>query len=197
MENIIKDYKKYRWFFTLSDKLVIGGKNAIQNDELVKRIKDLNEALIVMHTSSRGSPFSVILANIKKISKNDIEECAVFTASFSRAWKEGKKKAAVGVFNSVQLNKNKGMQTGSWRVTGEVKEIHAQLELALTKQQGALRAVPSKSIKNKNDILLEIMPGKIDKKDMPAKLSLELKYSFSQEEILSALPTGGFKILRK
>ena len=30
------NYKKYRWFVTSSDKLVVGGKSAEQNEELVK-----------------------------------------------------------------------------------------------------------------------------------------------------------------
>lgn len=34
-----QDYLKYRWFFNSSGKLVVGGKNAAQNDELLSRIK--------------------------------------------------------------------------------------------------------------------------------------------------------------
>ena len=77
-------YKKYRWFFTSAGKLVIGGKSAEQNDELLLGIKNFEEELIVMHTAEPGSPFSVIMSEIKKISKKDLEECAIFTGCFSR-----------------------------------------------------------------------------------------------------------------
>ena len=32
------DYKKYRWFLTSAKTLVVGGKNAKQNDSLLKEI---------------------------------------------------------------------------------------------------------------------------------------------------------------
>ena len=74
----IKDYTKYRWFYTSSGKLVVGGKSSEQNDLLIKRIKSFNVNFTVMHTSSPGSPFSVILSEKNKINKSDLEECAIF-----------------------------------------------------------------------------------------------------------------------
>ena len=41
-----KDYKKYRWFFTSSDNLVIGGKSAEQNEEIMKDSVS-REALVI------------------------------------------------------------------------------------------------------------------------------------------------------
>ncbi len=196
MQNIIEDYKKYRWFFTSSGKLVIGGKSSLQNDELLRRIKSSNHDFLIMHTASPGSPFSVILDNIKKVNEKDLKECAIFTASFSRAWKSGKKKAIIHAFKSSQIYKSRDMKAGTWGVSGPVNAISASLHLVLAKQEGILKAIPE-SAANKKQILLKIAPGKIDKKDMPAKLSIELGESISQEEILSALPSGGFKILRK
>ena len=32
------EYEKYRWFFTSSDKLVIGGKSSKQNEEIMKSL---------------------------------------------------------------------------------------------------------------------------------------------------------------
>ncbi len=184
-----KDFKKYRWFKSSSGKLVIGGKNASQNDELLKRIKSINNNFMVMHTSSPGSPFSVILTGVKKINKSDLEECAIFTACFSKAWKSGAKKVGVDIFKASQLYKTEEMKAGTWGVK-------AELELALTKQLGVLRAVPKKSVKNKKYIILKIIPGNLNKEDAIAKLALDLDEKFSQEEILSALPSGGIKIIR-
>jgi len=191
-----KDFKKYKWFYTSSGKLVVGGKNSAQNDELLKRIKESNIEFIVMHTSQPGSPFSVILEDIKKISKSDIEECAVFTASFSKAWKSRAKKAKVDVFKASQLYKSSGMKPGTWGVAGQIKQVQAELELVLAKQLGVLRAVPAGSIKNKKNIILRIIPGKIEKKDLLPKLEVEMPMHFSQEEMLSALPAGGIKTIK-
>jgi len=188
-------YKKFRWFTTSSGKLVVGGKSAEQNDILLKDIISTNKEYLVMHTSSPGSPFSVILSEINDINSSDIEECATFTACFSQAWKQGKSKEKVDIFNSSQLNKSELMKVGTWHVSGKVKTINANLELTLTKQKGVLRAVPISSIKKKGN-LLKIHPGKIEKIDIIPKIQIELNESLSQEEILSALPSGGIRIRR-
>lgn len=190
-----KDYQKYRWFYTSSNKLVIGGKNAEQNEELIRKMKAIKEDKIVMHTQMPGSPFSIILSHINKITNNDIKETAVFTASFSRAWREKKQKANVDIFKLSQLYKSDLMKRGTWGVKGKIKRISIPLELALTKQSSKLRAVPESSVKLK-DILLKIIPGEIDKQDILPKLQ-ELLPDFNKEEILQALPPGGIRIIKK
>ncbi len=194
--DLLVEYKKYRWFFTSSDKLVIGGKNSLQNDLLLKSVKQHDKDFIVLHTSSPGSPFSVILSPISDVNSQDIEECAIFTASFSKAWKSGKKKALVDVFSSSQLYKIKSMKEGTWGVKGKIKRIPVNLALVLTTQKGILRAVPPLTISNKKKIHLTIVPGSIDKKDISTKIQLELNKDLKEEELLSALPAGGIKIIK-
>ena len=189
------DYRKYRWFYTSSGKLVVGGKNAEQNEELIKKMKAVKNDRIAMHTQMPGSPFSIILAPVNKISNNDIKETAIFTASFSRAWREKKEKTNVDIFKLSQLYKSDSMKEGTFGVKGEIKRIPASLELAITKQKSKLRAVPSSSIKSK-DIILKIIPGETDKLQMLPELQ-KLLPQYSKEEILAALPSGGIKILKK
>ena len=190
------EYKKYRWFFTKSDKLVIGGKSAEQNDELLKKLKIKGEERIIMHTREPGSPFSVIIEDIDKISEEDKNEAAIFTGCFSRAWKLMKKKAEVDIFRLSQLYKNKEMKTGTWGLREKAKRVDVLLELFLTKQKFKIKAVPKISIKSEKDILAKVIPGKIDKEKMLAKLQTELPFSVDKEELLSALPAGGLRIIK-
>jgi len=192
-----KDYEKYRWFFTSSGKLVVGGKNALQNEQLLRIVRAQRKERLAMHTTEPGSPFSIILADMDKLTKNDIEECAIFTASFSKAWKEEKKKALVDIFKLSQLYKLSIMKPGTWGVRNKIERMSVPLELVLTKQENVLRAVPEKSVKLKKDILLKISPGKIDKTLMLPKFQLSLKIPFSQEELIVALPAGGVRINKK
>ena len=196
MENLQKDYKKYKWFFTSTGKLVVGGKSAEQNDFLLDYIKKTGKELLIMHTEEPGSPFSFILSDLSKITPSDLKECAIFTGCFSRAWREGKKKAFVHIFNSSQIYKNEKMKTGTWGVVGKVKRMEVSLSLVLVKQKSVLRAVPEISVK-KSEILLCIAPGRINKIDMLPKIQLNLSEDISQEELLSALPSGGLRILQK
>ncbi len=188
------DFKKHRWFYTSSGKLVVGGKSALQNDSLLKKLKASGKEYIVMHTSEPGSPFSVILADISLLSQEDIKECAVFTVCFSRAWKLGLEKERVDVFRLSQLHKSPAMKEGTWGVYGKVQHISSALKLAIIKQHGVLRAVPAFAVKKQKAIY--ICPGTISKEDMPLKLELELDQNLSRDEVLSALPAGAFKLCR-
>ena len=194
--DLVKSYRKYKWFFTSSGKLVVGGKSAEQNDALLKEITKNHKEYLVMHTSSPGSPFSVILSDMGKITKKDLEECAIFTGCFSRAWKNREKAAKVDIFNSGGIAKLKGMKTGTWSVKGKIRRVNVELKLVIVKQKKLYRAVPENSARKK-DILLSVCPGKTNKKDMMVKFKLELKdEKFHEDELMSALPAGGVRICK-
>ncbi len=192
MKYPIEDYKKYKWFFTQSKKLVIGGKSAEQNDELLKKLKQQSQEYIVMHTHAPGSPFSIILAPVEEVKKEDLDETAIFTASFSRAWKLNKKKAVIDIFKLSSLNKTKLMKTGTWGVREKLSSKLVELSLVLTKQNNILRAVPEKSVKT---FFLKIKPGRIDKTKIIPEIQKHIPKS-TAEEILQALPTGGIQIIK-
>ncbi len=190
MENITENYRQYKWFFTSTGVLVIGGKNSVQNDALLKKIQDAHKEYIIMHTAAPGSPFTIFIASPEKVTTQDIKECAIFTGALSKAWKSGKKKTNIHIFKASQIYKEKHMAEGTWGVIKSVKTMEVPLELALTKQKGVLRAVPPSAAKKK---LAKITPGKIEKKDLVSSLQ-KIDPSLSQEEILAALPAGGLTI---
>jgi len=194
MESIEKDYMQYKWFFTSSGKLVVGGKSASQNDALLQRVKSQQHEYIIMHTQAPGSPFSVIIARPEEVTNSDLQETAIFTGCFSKAWKLGKKKAIIHVFRAAQLRKTESMKTGTWGLHGKIQRTTSELKLVLTRQKKILRAVPETTVKNKKEIILHIMPGKIDKSAILPKIAIETKMNFNKEELLSALPAGGIKI---
>lgn len=193
MELLLKEYKKYRWFYTSTGKLVIGGKTAIQNDELLHQLTASTDEFLVMHTTEPGSPFCVILADLKKITKTDHEECAIFTGCFSRAWREKKEYATVDIFLSSQVYKDKKMKQGTWGVESRLEHLRVSLKLALTRQQGILRAVPPQTPPRK-ELIAYICPGALDKQELVPKLELEFNLSFSPEEVLAAVPAGCCKL---
>jgi hypothetical protein len=189
----MKDYQKYKWFFTSTKKLVIGGKSASQNDELLSKIKSSEKDFVVMHTTEPGSPFTVIIANPNDLVKEDYIETAHFTAAFSRAWRSLKSTTTVDKFMASQLSKPKSAKTGTWTVKPPIQHKDVQLSLVLTRQNGILRAVPESTIKN-SEALIKVKPGNIDKMKMLPKIK-EIIPNTSDEEILSALPAGGVEIV--
>ncbi len=181
------EYKKYKWFFTKSGKLVVGGKNAESNDSLLRELKKTKEDYVVMHTKSPGSPFCAIISNIKEVNKSDIEECAIFTGCFSKAWKQNLEKTSVDIFNLSQLNKSSIMKSGTWSVTGKIQTQIVKLELVLIMQEKFIRAVP-KITANKKEIIVYVCSGKIDKAEA---VKNNMFNELNTEQLLSALPAGG------
>jgi hypothetical protein len=191
----MQDYRKYKWFYTSSGKLVVGGKSSTQNDELLSKLKKTKKDYIAMHTVSPGSPFSIILAEKSDVTEKDLNEAAIFTGCFSRQWREHKSKAEIDIFSLSQIYKSKTMKSGTWGVKNKIKKTTVNLELVLTIQDKVLRAVPEITPKKK-DILLKIKPGKLDKQEMLPKFQVVLSQHFSQEELLQALPSGGVSIVK-
>ena len=176
------DYQKYRWFFTSSGILVIGGKSDSQNEQVIKEAKP-NE--VILHTKSPGSPFCVIKEFMEE--NNDIKEAAIFCASFSQAWKKSKgKPIEVHSFTKQQIKKTKGMKTGTFGINGKVEKIKVIPRLYLTFQEGKLRAVPFET-----DIAM-ILPGEMRKEQ--AALMISKKLEIPIEEVMSALPADGIAV---
>lgn len=188
-----QNYQNYKWFFTASGKLVVCGKNAEQNDALLKELTKENKNCLVMHTLSPGSPFCAILSSSSDLSEKDKLACAGFTACFSQAFKQGKKKIQVDSFLSQNLIKTNLMKTGTWAVKKRINSYQIKPKLFLVKQKDTIRAIPEQALKPNQKTFFEINQGKENKSNLLKKIKEKLKDA-SDEEILSALPSGGLNV---
>ena len=102
---------KFMEMRTSSGKLVLAGKSAESNEELIKQVEKDED---VFHTSKPGSPF----VNIKssKTSEKDRREAAIFCAVKSQDWRDNKKDVEVHWFNGRDIYKRKGMSAGTFGV---------------------------------------------------------------------------------
>lgn len=71
---------EFRKYTLKTGKSILLGKNAENNDELVKKYK--GKSNIILHTATPGSPFCVM--DFEKPSKEEIYESAVVCASKSQ-----------------------------------------------------------------------------------------------------------------
>ena len=140
VNNSLQNISKFRSFTTSSGKLVLSGKNAENNEELIKQAEPEE---LVFHTEKPGSPF----VNIKNKSPSprdiqggrenpqaddtaapsprddssepsgdDIKESAIFCASKSQDWRDNKSDVKVNLFKGKDISKRKGMKTGTFEV---------------------------------------------------------------------------------
>lgn len=186
-----RNYINYRWFFTSEGKLVVGGKSDEQNEAVLKYF--LKPNYTVMHTTSPGSPFLVIQS--ESPSKNDLNECAIFCACFSKEWKYGNKSINIDIFNGKDIYKTKTMKTGTFGVKNK-KQIKVKPELIIVIQKGKIRAVPE--VKRSEEILASIKQGKLTKEEAGEKIAKKIKEKFlfpvSKEEIMMAIPSGNMNV---
>ncbi|MCK9198854.1 MAG: NFACT RNA binding domain-containing protein [Bacilli bacterium] len=81
-----KWFEKYRWFFTSDNLLVIGGKTAIQNEEIVKKYMKKDD--LYFHAEVYGAPHCIIkLSESKKlheVPETSKKEVASFAITFSK-----------------------------------------------------------------------------------------------------------------
>lgn len=189
MEKEARLYEKYRWFYTLSGKLVIGGKSAEQNEEIMSNVTRED---VILHTAAPGSPFCVI----RNPTKEDIDEVAIFTACFSQDWKRGKSKAEVHIFKGEQVIKKKNMKTGTFGIMGDPEKKIVRLELALDFQKSKLRAIPVSAAHKK---ILTLVPGTMSKEEaakiIAQKIREEIFYPIMIDEVMAALPSDKIGIL--
>ncbi len=115
---------KFRQFTTKAGTLVLAGKDAKNNEELVKQIE---KEEVVLHTEKPGSPF----VNIKgKPKRGDVKEAAIFCASKSQDWRDNKKKVVVHKFKGKDIYKRKIMRLGTFGVKNKkiIKVKKAEIE---------------------------------------------------------------------
>ena len=110
-------YEKFHWFISSEGFLCIGGRDATTNEIIIK--KHIDEGDLVFHTDLVGSPFFVIKAEGKTISKQTIEEASIATASFSRAWNQGLRTAEVYHISKDQVKKDLTLPKGAFMIYGK------------------------------------------------------------------------------
>ncbi|MEA3413933.1 MAG: NFACT RNA binding domain-containing protein [Nanoarchaeota archaeon] len=113
---------KPRKFILESEIKIFLGKDSKSNDKLMTEYKGKENT--ILHTIKSGSPFCVI--DSLNFSKTDLKEAAIICASKSQDWRDNKKSVKLHVFTGKDLQKNKTMKQGTWRIKGKAKTIKAK-----------------------------------------------------------------------
>jgi predicted ribosome quality control (RQC) complex YloA/Tae2 family protein len=80
-------YEKYRWSISRNGFIIIAGKNAQQNESIVR--KYLDDKDVFLHAEIHGGPATILKLDGRNPEEGDIYDAGVIAASYSRAWKEG------------------------------------------------------------------------------------------------------------
>ncbi|MDP6845691.1 MAG: ribosome rescue protein RqcH [Candidatus Nanoarchaeia archaeon] len=181
-------YEKFRWFFTSSGLLAVGGRDATSNEMVIKKHMEIEDW--VFHTSMAGSPFFLLKKGKDKASAEDIEEVAIATASYSRAWQNGYSTQEVFYVRPEQVSKKaeagEYLTKGSFMVRGKRNLLNPELEVCVGVVNGKVVGGP-RSVIVEGDVYC-LVPGKTKKSDIAKKIAQKLGRSV--DEVMSVLPNG-------
>ncbi len=192
-------FERYKWFITSGNRLVIAGRDAHTNDNVVK--KHLKDGDLYAHADVHGAP-SVILKEGAKASEQELREACLFALAQSKSWiaalAEG---SAFWVYpDQVSKTPNPGefVPRGAFIIRGKRNyEHHLPLELAIgeIRYQNARKVMcgPVECFAG-SDRYVVVRPGK-----RTGRMSNELakRFDVPEEEISRILPPGDIDIVRE
>lgn len=193
-------FEKFRWFVSSEGFLCIGGRDATTNEVMVKKHTD--GADMVFHTELAGSPFFVVKGGNKPIGEKTIEEAAIATASFSRAWKAGLQSVDVYHVKPEQVSKEaksgEYISKGAFMVYGRKNYLPVRVGLAIgVTADGKIMCAPASAATANCTRLVLLLQGNDRPSDAAKKVAKLLQLDSSYlDEIVRALPAGEFKVVR-
>jgi len=191
-------YEKFHWFFTSSGLLAIGGRDATQNEILIKKHVEIKD--IVFHTELPGSPFFLLKEGRDKGDDKDKEEVSIATASYSRAWGSGRHAADVFWVKPEQVTKdaNTGeyLSKGSFMVRGKKNQLrNTKMLISIgVDQKGRILSGPRTAIAKKTEKYVSVSPGSEKKSDIAKKVAHQIGTN-KLDDVMRSLPAGNSTLL--
>jgi predicted ribosome quality control (RQC) complex YloA/Tae2 family protein len=174
-------YERYRWFITTDGLLAIGGRDASSNSAIIR--KHLTENDIVFHAEVHGSPFFIIknIGNQEEIGLS-LQQAAVATVSFSRAWKDGISSADAYWVTPDQIKKGappgQYVPKGSFVIEGKRNymkglELIMALGVARVENRNTVVCGPADAVKKRAIIYAILLPGGLQPLNVAKKIKSE------------------------
>jgi predicted ribosome quality control (RQC) complex YloA/Tae2 family protein len=176
-------YHRFRWFITSDGIVVLGGRDASQNEELVK--KYMTGGDLFVHADVHGASVVIVKGKTERM-----DEVAQFAASYSGAWKNGHFSADVYSALPSQVSKTpesgEFVSRGSFIVRGE-RTYYRNVPLAvgiglMIEPHTAVIGGPPAAIKGRTTAYVELGPGQFEPNDVAKKVLRILKGKVTEEE---------------
>ncbi|MFA9517756.1 ribosome rescue protein RqcH [Halopenitus sp. H-Gu1] len=211
-------YERFRWFRTSNDYLVIGGRNADQNEEIVKKYMDRHDRFF--HTQAHGGPVTLLKASgpsepseAIEFPDSSLEEAAQFAVSYSSTWKEGRGAGDAYMVDPDQVSKTpesgEYIEKGGFVIRGDrtyFEDVPCQVAVGV-QCEPVTRVIggPPSAIRDRVATSIKLEPGMYAQNDAAMMVYRELKERFTDQsfvrKVASAdliqefLPPGGSDII--
>ena len=176
-------YHRFRWFVTSDGVVVLGGRDASQNEELVKKYMTGGDLFI--HADVHGASVVIVKGKTERM-----DEVAQFAASYSGAWRSGHFSADVYSAQPNQVSKTpqsgEFVSRGSFIVRGE-RTYYRDVPLAtgiglVLEPHAAVIGGPPAVIRSRTKVFAELKPGQFEPNDVAKKVLRLLRQEINPDE---------------
>jgi len=214
-----KWYERFRWFHTSDGFLVIGGRDADDNEEIVKKYLDRGDRFF--HTQAEGGPATVLKASGPSeaapehpdIPEGSKEEAARFAVSYSSVWKDGKFAGDVYevAYDQVSKTPESGefLDKGGFAIRGDrtyYDDTAVGVAVGITcEPETRVIGGPPETIEDRAVTTVRVEPGRFAQADVGKRIYREFRERFadtsfvrkvaSPDRIQHFLPPGGSRIV--
>ena len=211
-------YERFRWFHTSTGYLVIGGRNADQNEELVKKYMGPHDRFF--HTQAHGGPVTILKAAGPSESADPVDfaattlqEAAQFAVSYSSDWKAGRGAGDAYMVDADQVSKTpesgEYIEKGSFVVRGDrtyFEDVACRVAVGV-QCEPVTRVIggPPAPIREKAATSVTLEPGMYAQNDAAMMVYREVKSRFadqsfvrkvaSADQLQEFLPPGGSQLI--
>lgn len=172
----IRWYERFRWFYSSDGFLVVAGRDANTNEEVVKRYMDKRD--LFFHTQAHGAPATIVKTEGKEIPEQTIMEAAQFAVSYSSIWKAGHFEGDAYWVHPEQVSKTpepgEYVAKGAFIIRGErhyMKRVAvgAAVGIEVDKEVRVIGGPPT-AVKKIAKYWVEVQPGDFAPNDLAKKI---------------------------
>ncbi|KXB08410.1 hypothetical protein AKJ56_01455, partial [candidate division MSBL1 archaeon SCGC-AAA382N08] len=199
-----KWFEHFRWFYSSQNLLVIAGRDAKTNQEVVEKYMEKNDKYF--HADLKGAPHVIVKNDDKEISEVTIEEASQFAGMHSKAWREGLANVDVYWVKPEQVTKEapsgEYLPKGGYMITGDRTYLKVPIRAAVgwieIEDTKIPMCGPKSAIESHSENMIEIKPGSVEKnkvaKEIKKELEKEIERDIDIDSLMQILPPG--KIMR-
>ncbi|MCS7097885.1 MAG: NFACT family protein [Candidatus Methanomethyliaceae archaeon] len=190
-------YEKFRWTFSSQGFLIIGGKDARQNEILVKKYLESRD--IFAHSEAPGGSVVIVKSNNQEIPEETKREAVAFAVVYSKAWKAGLSSADGYWVYANQVTKSppsgEYLGKGAFMIYGErnyVRNISLIIHLGVKIFENSYKIiVGNESFVKENAVsFVKLTPGKFRGKELVKKIKelLLKRANMEYHQIINLIP---------
>ncbi|UWG48456.1 NFACT family protein [Halanaeroarchaeum sp. HSR-CO] len=212
-----KWYDRFRWFRTSDGFLVIGGRNADQNEEIVQKYMEPTDRFF--HAQAHGGPVTVLKTSDPSEPSKDIdvpdrslEEAAQFAVTYSSVWKDGKFTGDAYMVDPEQVSKTpesgEYLEKGGFAIRGDrtyYEDSPVGCAVGITcEPETRVVGGPPEAIEEQTETSIRLEPGRYAQGDAAKRIYREFRDRFadtsfvrkvaSPDEIQLFMPPGGSRM---